>query len=77
VLVTSDHGGKGTGHGNGHDVPEIRNSFTIVSGPAAARGRLDEVTHLVDVPFTALVHLGVSIDPTWKLDGRVIGLRDK
>ena len=50
VLVTADHGGKGTGHGGGHNVPEIRNSFVIVSGPAAKRGPLDQQTYLVDVP---------------------------
>ncbi len=39
VLVTADHGGKGTNHGGGHNVPEIRNSFVIVSGtrPNAVR----------------------------------------
>ena len=43
---------------------------------AARRGKLDEQTYLVDVPVTALVHLGVAIDPKWKLDGKPIGLRD-
>ncbi|MBI2826230.1 MAG: alkaline phosphatase family protein [Planctomycetia bacterium] len=76
VLVTADHGGKGTGHGGGHNVPEIRNSFVIVSGPDAKRGKLDEQTYLVDVPVTALAHLGVAADPKWKLDGRPIGLKE-
>ena len=75
VLVTADHGGKGTGHGGGHNVPEIRNSFVIVSGPAAQRGKLDQETYLVDVPATALAHLGVAADPKWQLDGHPIGLR--
>ena len=60
VLVTADHGGKGTNHGGGHNVPEIRNSFAIVSGAAARRGPLEENTYLVDVPVTALTHLGVG-----------------
>ncbi len=76
VLVTADHGGKGTGHGGGHKIPEIRNSFVIVSGAAAKRGKLDEDTFLVDVPVTALKHLGVTADPKWDLDGRPIGLKD-
>ena len=50
--------------------------FAIVSGAAARRGKLDEQTYLVDVPVTALVHLGVPIDPKWKLDGKPIGLRN-
>lgn len=74
VIVTSDHGGRGTGHSGGHDVPEIRNSFLIVSGPAAARGRLAEETYLVDAPVTSLAHLGVSARPEWELDGRPVGL---
>ncbi|HEY4311362.1 MAG TPA: alkaline phosphatase family protein [Pirellulales bacterium] len=76
VLVTADHGGKGTGHGGGHNVPEIRNSFVIVSGPDAKRGPLNQDTYLVDVPVTALTHLGVTIDPAWQLDGHPIGLKD-
>jgi hypothetical protein len=30
---------------------------------------------LVDVPVTALTHLGVTIDPAWKLDGKPVSLR--
>jgi predicted AlkP superfamily pyrophosphatase or phosphodiesterase len=75
VLVTADHGGKGTGHGGGHNVPEIRNSFVIVSGSAAKQGPLDEQTYLVDVPVTALAHLGIAADPKWNLDGHPIGLK--
>jgi predicted AlkP superfamily pyrophosphatase or phosphodiesterase len=76
ILVTSDHGGKGTGHSKGHQVPEVRNSFVIVSGPAARRGRLPEETYLVDVPVTALYYLGVEPKAQWQLDGRPIGLKE-
>ncbi len=75
VIVTSDHGGKGTGHGGGHNVPEIRNSFLIVSGAAARRGALDEATFLVDAPVTALEYLGATPQDAWQLDGRPVGLR--
>lgn len=74
ILVTSDHGGRGTSHSKGHDVPEIYNSFAIVSGPAARRGRLGETVHLVDVPVTALAYLVPELKDEWKLDGRPIGL---
>jgi endonuclease/exonuclease/phosphatase family metal-dependent hydrolase len=30
----------------------------------------------VDLPVTALAHLGISPDPDWGLDGRVVGLTD-
>ena len=51
------------------------NSFLIASGAAAARGEIAGLTYLVDVPVTALTHLGVRIDPAWQLDGRPVGLR--
>jgi predicted AlkP superfamily pyrophosphatase or phosphodiesterase len=76
VLVTSDHGGRGKDHADGHNVPEILNSFMIVSGRAGRRGKIEEQTYLVDVPVTALVHLGVKIDAAWKLDGVPRGLRN-
>jgi predicted AlkP superfamily pyrophosphatase or phosphodiesterase len=77
VLVSSDHGGKGTGHAHGHKEPEIRNSFLIVSGVAAARGKIESQTYIVDVPVTALTHLGVKIDPAWQLDGKAVGLKER
>lgn len=75
VVVTSDHGGKGTGHGSGHKVPEILNSFLIVSGESAQRGKFEEQTYLVDPVVTVLTHLGVKIHDDWKLDGVPRGLK--
>ena len=76
ILVGTDHGGQGTGHGNGQNVPEILNGFLIASGPAAARGKIEQPTYIVDIVPTALAHLGIDIDPAWKLDGRPVGLRN-
>jgi predicted AlkP superfamily pyrophosphatase or phosphodiesterase len=75
ILVTSDHGGKGTSHGGGHNTPEILNSFLIVSGPAANRGAFAEQVYLVDAPVTALAHLDVKPKDEWKLDGKPVGLK--
>lgn len=75
VLVTSDHGGKGTGHGGGHTTPEILNSFLIVSGASAKRGVFADPVYLVDAPVTALAHLGVKAKDDWKLDGKPVGLK--
>lgn len=74
VIVCTDHGGRGTSHSNGKDIPEIHNVFLIVSGSSAARGKIKEKTYLVDVAVTALTHLGVPIDTTWKMDGKAVGL---
>ena len=75
VIVSTDHGGKGTGHGSGHKEPEILTTFMIVSGSAAKRGTIDEPTYVVDVAVTGLVHLGIPLKPSWRLDGRPVGLK--
>jgi predicted AlkP superfamily pyrophosphatase or phosphodiesterase len=74
TIVCTDHGGLGTGHGDGHKEPDIRTTFLIVSGPAAARGKSEEPTWQVDVAATALTHLGDELKPEWELDGRAVGL---
>lgn len=75
VVVTADHGGRGRGHGGGHQAPEILNSFLIVSGPSAERGEFEQQTYIVDAPVTALAHLGVKPKAEWKLDGKAVGLK--
>jgi predicted AlkP superfamily pyrophosphatase or phosphodiesterase len=75
VVVTSDHGGRGTNHTKGHDVPEILHSFLIVSGAAAARGTFAEPTYLVDAAATVLAHLGIEPDEAWRVDGVPRGLK--
>ncbi|WP_436717171.1 alkaline phosphatase family protein [Roseiconus lacunae] len=74
VIISTDHGGRGLGHGSGHRVPEINTTFLVVSGESAQKGSLDKATYVVDVAPTALSHLGVKIDPQWKLDGSPVGL---
>ena len=75
ILISSDHGGQGTGHGGGHDTPTVRHVYLIVSGNAAKKGRFDMPVYIVDLPVTALVHLGVTLQPKWRLDGRAVGLK--
>lgn len=75
VVVTTDHGGKGKGHGSGHKVPEILSSFLIVSGPAAKRGVFEEQIYLVDPAVTVLAHLIGKPKDEWKLDGKPMGLK--
>jgi len=74
ILLCTDHGGRGTDHARGHSFAEVRTVWLIVSGISARLGKLEEPTALVDVAATALTHLGVPIDPKWKLDGRPVGL---
>jgi len=76
VIVSSDHGGHGNGHNSHrHVVPAIRKVFLIVSGESAKRGKIEGQAYTVDVAVTALAHMGVKIDPKWKLDGVPVGLK--
>ena len=70
VLVTTDHGGQGKDHQRGRKVPEINTVFTILSGPAVDKKRAATTSFIVDVPVTALAHLGIAVREDWKLDGR-------
>ncbi len=76
VIVTSDHGGEGTGHGP--NTPVQRTIPFIVSGPSAKQGGVIHHTPVAaDVTAIALAHLGFAIDPTWGMDGRPAGLPTK
>ncbi len=74
VLVSTDHGGSGKGHGK--NIPEHRTIFIIVSGAAAERGVIEPSPAIIDVAATALTHLGVRIDPRWNWDGKPVGLKN-
>jgi len=74
VVVSTDHGGKDKGHGDGHKVPEILTTFLIVSGPDSVKGSIDQPTYVVDVAATGLTHLGVDLPDD--MDGKAVGLAD-
>jgi predicted AlkP superfamily pyrophosphatase or phosphodiesterase len=76
IMVCTDHGGQGKDHGDGKNVPEIRLGFVIMNGPSVEPGPIEGRHFNVDVAATALAHLGVTIDPAWKLDGEVLGLKE-
>lgn len=75
ILIATDHGGSGTGHGGGRENPDIRRTFLIVSGPGAKVQKIDDPTSQVDVVATALAYLGIAAKPEWELDGHVVGLK--
>ena len=72
IFAISDHGGSGTDHHA--DTPENRTIFMILNGSAVVPGEIDPPPGIVDVAATAMVFLGLTIDPAWSLDGQVIGL---
>ncbi|MEX2671154.1 MAG: alkaline phosphatase family protein [Phycisphaeraceae bacterium] len=73
IVMTTDHGGYETGHGGGHENPEILHGFFLVSGEAVHNRISPQQTYIVDVVPTLLEHLG-AIDS--EIDGRPIGLRE-
>jgi predicted AlkP superfamily pyrophosphatase or phosphodiesterase len=72
VLVTTDHGGSGTSHGQ--DIPAHRTIFLIVSGPSVLEETIEPAPGIVDAAATALYHLGIELDPAWELDGRPVAV---
>jgi hypothetical protein len=72
VMITSDHGGQGTGHNAAQGLINWQVPF-VISGPSVADGAPLPQGTLRDVVPTALWHLGV--DPfALGLDGTVRGL---
>jgi arylsulfatase A-like enzyme len=76
VLLSTDHGRTADGD-HGGDTPEELTIFFLASGPSAIVGTPADTVHIVDVPVTALAHLGIAVDPAWNLDGRVVGIRPR
>lgn len=72
ILSSTDHGRTEQG-GHGGDTPEERTIFVLAQGGGITSGSVADSAFIVDVPVTALVHMGIAIDPAWGLDGRVIG----
>ncbi|MCP3915617.1 MAG: hypothetical protein GY711_08690 [bacterium] len=73
VIVSADHAGA-QGEGHGKNTPAHREIPFLVSGPSAHPGEIWPPPKTPDVAVTALAHLGVGLDPRWKLDGRAVGL---
>ena len=73
ILMSTDHGRTSDGD-HGGDTPEERTIFYLASGPSTTVGVLEGTPSIVDVPVTALAHLGIDVDPAWSLDGEVVGL---
>jgi hypothetical protein len=71
VVTTTDHGGRGTGHGP-RDREHRRIPF-IVSGPTVVTGTMGGASH-TDAAPTILAHMGYPPDPALNLDGRPRGL---
>ena len=72
VLIVSDHGGIGKGHGG--QSPEEKTIPFIMWGNTVDNRKIVPFPSQVDVVPTILNHLKIEAPPTWDLDGRVIEL---
>lgn len=74
VIVCSDHGGRGKNHSGGWTPaggdPARLVVPLILGGPAVRPGGIAGPAFNVDLVPTVLAHLGIPIDPKWKLDGK-------
>lgn len=74
IIVTTDHGGEGTGHG-GMTEPHRRIPF-VFAGPTRPIGRFTDTVSQLDVLPTVLAFLGAEIEEEWDLDGVVRAVSD-
>ncbi|QID16032.1 MULTISPECIES: alkaline phosphatase family protein [unclassified Paenibacillus] len=72
ILVSTDHGGKGTSHGGSS--AEERTIFYLASGPGTTKGPIAGTVNQTDVMATALSYLGIPLQSAWNLDGKPAGL---
>ena len=63
VLISSDHGGKGRGHGK-NSLEEIQIPW-ILSGPGVAPGRLDTAVYTFDTAATIAMIFGLDEPACW------------
>lgn len=72
IVVSSDHGGSGQGHGL-NIIPHRRIPIYL-EGPGVLAGPIVPAPQQVDLVPTILYWLLGDLDPGWDLDGKVIGL---
>lgn len=72
VVVTTDHGGIGIGHGGQTD--EERTIFLIASGPSVPDALvISPGPGHTAVPATVMKHLGLSVDEAWGWEAEAFG----
>ncbi|MGN9821387.1 alkaline phosphatase family protein [Streptomyces sp. SD11] len=69
IMITTDHGHTDAGGHGGSSAPE-RETFLIATGGGITAGSIRHDIKMPDVAVSALVHLGIPVDPSWNLDGR-------
>lgn len=72
VVISTDHGGEGTGHGNQYDLPQTRYVWSILRRPDLATSTELPIVNSVDLLPTMLNWLNIPVQSSWNLDGVVL-----
>jgi len=69
IVLTTDHGGEGTGHGGQDDLPQTRKVWSILRIPSLTSTVLQANANSVDLLPTMLYWMGISPNNFPDLDG--------
>jgi predicted AlkP superfamily pyrophosphatase or phosphodiesterase len=72
VVISTDHGGEGTGHGNQYDLPQTRYVWSILRKPGLNGSIEIPIVNSVDLLPTMLNWLNIPIQSNWNLDGVIL-----
>jgi predicted AlkP superfamily pyrophosphatase or phosphodiesterase len=72
VVISTDHGGEGTGHGNQYSLEQTRFVWSVLRRPDLNSAIEIPVVNSVDLLPTMLNWLNIPIQASWNLDGNVL-----
>ena len=72
IVISTDHGGEGTGHGNQYDLPQTRFVWSILRKPGMNGPIEVPMINSVDLLPTMLNWLNIPIQSNWNLDGVIL-----
>lgn len=72
VVITTDHGGEGTGHGNQYQLDQTRFVWSIIRVPNLNQQIELNSVKSVDLTPTMLNWLNIPINQIWDLDGQIL-----
>jgi predicted AlkP superfamily pyrophosphatase or phosphodiesterase len=69
IVMCTDHGGEGKGHGGQDNLPQTRYVWYIVTGQGITPAELTAPSANTDLMPTMLKYIGIAADTSWHLDG--------
>jgi predicted AlkP superfamily pyrophosphatase or phosphodiesterase len=72
IVISTDHGGEGTGHGNQYDLPQTRFVWSILRKPGMNGPIEIPMVNSVDLLPTMLNWINIPLQSNWNLDGVIL-----